>query len=56
MKRSKQAYHSKFFESNNYNIKNTRKGINPSFLKKNGVPTLLSLDNGDTYQDTFPKT
>ena len=53
MKRSKQPYHSKFFEPNNYNIKNTWKGIKSLISQKTGVPTLLSLDNGDTITNPY---
>ena len=51
MKKSKQAYYDKYFEKNWNNIKNTWKGIkSPISLKTvaSSVPSVLSLDNGDT--------
>ena len=51
MKESKQAYHDKYFETNWNNIKNTWKGIKSLISRKtiaSSVPTVLSLDNGDT--------
>ena len=51
MKKSKQAYYDRYFERNWNNIKNTSKGI--KFLISlntvaSSIPTVLSLDNGDT--------
>ena len=51
MKKSKQAYYDKYFERNWNNIKNTWKGIKSLISLKtvaSSVPTVLSLDNGDT--------
>ena len=45
MKKSKQVYYEKYFERNWNNIKNTWKGIK--------VPTVLSLDNGDTITNPY---
>ena len=55
MKRSKQAYFDKYFETNWNNIKNTRKGIKSITLKSvaSNVPTVLSLDNGDTITNPY---
>ena len=51
MKKSKQAYYDKYFERNWNNIKNTWKGIKSLIslkTKASSVPTVLSLENGDT--------
>ena len=51
MKKSKQAYYDKYFERNWNNIKNTWKGIKSLISLKtvaSSVPTVLSVDNGDT--------
>ena len=51
VKKSKQAYYDKYFERNWNNIKNTWKGIKSLISLKtvaSNVPTVLSLDNGDT--------
>ena len=51
MKKSKQAYYEKYFERNWNNIKNTWKEIKSLINLKTAtsrVPTVLSLDNGDT--------
>ena len=51
MEKSKQAYHDKYFERTWNNIKNTWKGIKSLISLKtvaSNVPTVLSLDNGDT--------
>ena len=56
MRRSKQAYFDKYFEANWSNIKNTWKGIkSPITLKfvASNVPTVLSLDNGDTITNPY---
>ena len=49
MKKSKQAYYGKYFETNQNNIWNTWKGIKSLISLKTVafiVPTVLSLDNG----------
>ena len=51
MKKSKQAYYNKYFERNWKNIKKTWKEIKSLISLKavaSHVPTVLSLDNGDT--------
>ena len=51
MKKRKQTYYDKYFERKWNNIKNTWKGIKPLISLKTvafHVPTVLSLDNGDT--------
>ena len=51
MKKSKQAYYDKHFERNWNNIKTTWKGIKSLIslkTKASSVPTVLSLDSGDT--------
>ena len=56
MKKSKQAYYDKYFEGNWNNIKNTWKGIKSLISLKTvafNVPTVLSLDNGDTITNTY---
>ena len=56
MKKSKQAYYDKCFERNWNNIKYTWKGIkSPISLKavESNVPTVLSLDNGDTVTNRY---
>ena len=55
MKKSKQAYYDKYFERN-WNIKNTWKGIKSLISLKtvaSHVPTVLSLDNGDTITNPY---
>ena len=55
MKKSKQAYYDKYFERN-WNIKNTWKGIKSLISLKtvaSHVPTVLSLDNGDTITNRY---
>ena len=55
MKKSKQAYYDKYFERN-WNIKNTWKGIKSLISLKtvaSSVPTVLSLDNGDTMTNPY---
>ena len=55
MKKSKQAY-DKYFERNWKNIKNTWKGIKSLISLKtvaSHVPTVLSLDNGDTITNPY---
>ena len=56
MKKSKQAYYNKYFERNWNNIKNTWKGIKfliPLKTVASSVPTVLSLDNGDTITNPY---
>ena len=56
MKKSKQAYYNKYFERNWNNIKNTWKEIKSLISLKNlasSVPTILSLDNGDTITNPY---
>ena len=51
MKKSKQTYYDKYFEKSWNNIKNTWKGIKSFISLKtvaSNLPTVLSLDNGDT--------
>ena len=54
MKKSKQTYYDQFFERNLNNVKNTWKGIKSLISLKtvaSSVPTVLSLDNGDTFNN-----
>ena len=56
IKKSKQAYYDKYFERNWNNIKNTWKGIKSLISLKtvaSNVPTVLSLDNGDTITNPY---
>ena len=56
MKKSKQAYYDKYFEKNWNNIKNTWKGIKSLISLKSvasNVPTVLSLDTGDTVNNPY---
>ena len=56
MKRSKQVYYDKYFETNWKNIKNTWKGIKSLISLKTAAsiePTVLSLDNGDTITNPY---
>ena len=56
MKKSKQAYYDRYFEKNWKNIKNTWKGIKSVISLKavaSIVPTVLSLDNGDTITNPY---
>ena len=56
MKKSKQAYYDKYFESNWNNIKKTWKGIKSLISLKtvaSHVPTILSLDNGDIITNPY---
>ena len=56
MKKSKWAYYDKYFERNLSNIKNTWKGIKSLISLKtvaSNVPTVLSLDNGDTITNAY---
>ena len=56
MKKSKQAYYEKYFESNWNNIKNTWKIIKSVISLKtvaSSVPNVLSLDSGNTITDPY---
>ena len=56
MKKSKQAYYDEYFEINWNDIKNTWKGIKSLIYLKtvvSSVPTVLSLDNGDTITNPY---
>ena len=56
MKKSKQAYYDRYFEKNWKNIKNTWKGIKSLIYLKtvaSSIPTVLSLDNGDTITNPY---
>ena len=56
MKKSKQVYYDKYFEKNWNNIKNTGKGIKSLISLKtvaSNVPTVLSLDNGNTIINPY---
>ena len=56
MKKSKQVYYDTYFERNWNNIKNTWKGIKSLISVKSvtfSVPTVLSLDNGDTITNPY---
>ena len=56
MKKSKHSYYHKYFERNWNNVKNTWKGIKSLFSQKTvapSVPTVLSLDNGDTITNPY---
>ena len=56
MKKSKQAYYDRYFEKKLKNIKNTWKGIKSLISLKtiaSSIPTVLSLDNGDTITNPY---
>ena len=56
MKKSKQAYYDRYFEKNWKSIKNTWKGIKSLISLKTvaaSIPTVLSLDNGDTVTNPY---
>ena len=56
MKKSKQVYYDIYFERNWNNIKNTWKGIKSLISLKtvaSSIPTVLSLDNGDTITSLY---
>ena len=56
MKKSKQAYYDKYFELSWNSIKNTWNGIKSLISLKtiaSNVPTVLSLDNGDTVTNPY---
>ena len=55
-KKSKQDYYDKYFEENWNNIKSTWKGVKSLISLKTAafsVPTVLSLDNGDTMTNHY---
>ena len=56
MKKSKQAYYNKYFDTNWNNIKNTWKGIKSLISLKSVVPsapTVLSHDNGNNITNPY---
>ena len=56
MKKSKQAYYEKYFEKNWDNIKNTWKETKSLISLKtvaSNIPTVLSVDNGDTVTNPY---
>ena len=56
IKKSKQAYYDRYFESNWNNIKNTWKTIKSLISLKtvaSSIPIVLSIDNGDTITSPF---
>ena len=56
MKKSKQSCYDKYFKRNWNNIKNTQKGIKSLISLKTvafNVPTVLSLDNGNTITNPY---
>ena len=56
MKRNKQAYYDKYFETTWKNIKKTWKGIKSLIYLKtvaSSVRNVLSLDNGDTMTNPY---
>ena len=56
MKKSKQAYYDKYFEKNWNNVKNMWKEIKFLISLKtvaSNIPTVLSLDNGDTVTNPY---
>ena len=56
MKKSKQAYYDRYFERNWNNVKNMWKGIKSLISVKtvsSSIPTVLSLDNGDTITNPY---
>ena len=56
MKKSKQAYHDKYFERNWNNIKDTWKVIKSLISLKtvvSSISTVLSLDNGNTITSPY---
>ena len=56
MKKSKQAFYDKYFEGNWGNFKNTWKRIKSLISLEtvaSSIPTVLSLDNGDTRTNPF---
>ena len=53
MKKSKQVYYHKYFERNWNNIKNTIESLISLKTVASHVPTVLSLDNGDTITNPY---
>ena len=56
MKKSKQAYYDRYFERNWNNVKNMWKGIKSLISVKtvsSSIPTVLSLDSGDTITNPY---
>ena len=56
MKKSKQVYYDRYFEKNWKSIKNTWKRIKSLISLKtvaSSIPTVLSLDNGDTITNPY---
>ena len=56
MRKSKQDYYDRYFERNWNNIKNTRKGIKVLIFREtvaSSIPTVVSLDNGDTITNPY---
>ena len=56
MKKSKQAYYDKYFEKNWDNIKNTwkeTKSLTSLKTVASNIPTVLSVDNGDTVTNPY---
>ena len=56
MKKSKQAYYNKYFETNWNNIKNTWKGTKSLITLKtaaSSAPTILFCDNGNTITNPY---
>ena len=53
MKKRKQAYYERYFERNWNNIKNTWKGIKSVISVASRIPTVFSLDNGDTITNPY---
>ena len=56
MRKSRHAYYDRYFEKNCKNIKNTWKGIKSLISLKtvaSSIPTVVSLDNGDTITNLY---
>ena len=56
MKKGKQAYYNKYFETNWNNIKNTCRAVKSLIYLKTAVsraPTVLSLDNSQTTTNPY---
>ena len=56
VKKSKQIYYDRYFERNQNNIKKTWKGIKSGISLKtvaSSIPTVLSLDNGNTITNPY---
>ena len=58
MKRGKQAYYDKYFETNCNNVQNTWKGIKYLISPKTvcNVPTVISLDNVEIINSPYDIT